>query len=54
MIRMVEAYKFSVISNDLASTLPQISFIMLYELVSVSQYCSFTGHKHLKGINFYA
>jgi uncharacterized OB-fold protein len=54
MIGMVEVYKFSVISINLASTLPQTSFIMLYESVPVSQYCSFTGRKHLEGINFCA
>ena len=27
---------------------------MLYKSVPVSQYCSFTGRKHLEGINFCA
>jgi hypothetical protein len=52
MIGMVEVYKFRVISLDLASTLPQISFIMSYKSVPIPQYCSFTGRKHLEGISF--
>ena len=52
MIGMVEVHKYSVISVDLASTLPQISFIMSYESVPIPQYCSFTGRKHPEGISF--